>query len=318
MPKVCLATIFVICFSFFSCEKEIPIDVEESEPKIAVNGVFKQDSLWSIQVSKSKHLLDTSQYAWVDNANVKIVSDQGNEIDLSYFTNGIYRSLTAFPKLNERYTLRIETDGFPLIETSAALPTPIEISKIDTGSVSVEGEILKNISIGLNDPEDENYYNITFISRYTQYESIWDDQGNQIVLDSTLGYETILDMHTTDFDLQNSQGEDVFEKGWYFGDQGLNFTDLNFNGRETTLDINLSMWHFSNDTSYASNFKKEMIYVILSSISKELYLYKESLNKYWNTVDNPFAQPVQVYSNIENGIGVFAGQSYVIDSIAVE
>jgi hypothetical protein len=45
----------------------------------------------------------------------------------------------------------------------------------------------------------------------------------------------------------------------------------------------------------------------LRSISKEYYDYQTSLNEYWNADGNPFAQPVQVFTNIENGFGIFAG-----------
>ncbi len=39
------------------------------------------------------------------------------------------------------------------------------------------------------------------------------------------------------------------------------------------------------------------------------YLYRRSIDDYENAQGDPFAEPVQVYSNIENGYGIFAGFS---------
>ena len=47
--------------------------------------------------------------------------------------------------------------------------------------------------------------------------------------------------------------------------------------------------------------------IYLHNISKSYYYYRISLELYQNASGNPFAQPVQVFSNIENGFGVFAG-----------
>ena len=44
-----------------------------------------------------------------------------------------------------------------------------------------------------------------------------------------------------------------------------------------------------------------------NNISKSYYYYRTSLELYVDAPRNPFAQPVQVFSNINNGFGIFAG-----------
>ena len=47
------------------------------------------------------------------------------------------------------------------------------------------------------------------------------------------------------------------------------------------------------------------IYFVLKNISKSYYDFQSTYGlQDWNDGD-PFAQPVQVFSNIENGIGIF-------------
>jgi hypothetical protein len=49
------------------------------------------------------------------------------------------------------------------------------------------------------------------------------------------------------------------------------------------------------------------ITIHVRSISEDLYDYLSTLNVQQNTSGNPFAQPANVYGNIENGFGIFAG-----------
>ena len=38
--------------------------------------------------------------------------------------------------------------------------------------------------------------------------------------------------------------------------------------------------------------------------------YKQELNSEWNAQENPFIEQITVYSNIDNGLGIFAGYNY--------
>jgi hypothetical protein len=61
-----------------------------------------------------------------------------------------------------------------------------------------------------------------------------------------------------------------------------------------------------------------IIVVSLMSLSEDYFKYKLSLEKYQETAGDPFAQPVQVYSNVENGFGIFGGYSVYRDSLFFE
>ena len=47
--------------------------------------------------------------------------------------------------------------------------------------------------------------------------------------------------------------------------------------------------------------------LLVSHFGEELNKYSRSLRLQRNTLGDPFAQPVQVYSNVESGLGIFAG-----------
>ncbi len=55
-------------------------------------------------------------------------------------------------------------------------------------------------------------------------------------------------------------------------------------------------------------------FATISTLNEDLYKYMTSYDAYWFSEDNPFAEPVIMYSNIQNGVGIFGGvihQHYV-------
>jgi hypothetical protein len=69
------------------------------------------------------------------------------------------------------------------------------------------------------------------------------------------------------------------------------FSDLSFDGKEATVSV------------YVYRYKAPVF------DRKEYYLYQQSLGQFYYKHDDPFAEPVQVFSNIENGHGIFAAYS---------
>ena len=93
----------------------------------------------------------------------------------------------------------------------------------------------------------------------------------------------------------------------------ISFTDAIFNGSLFTFDILIDDFYFSGE-----KMKIQSIYISMSKISQEYYWYETSYQAYLSAQNNMFAQPVQVYTNIENGLGIFAGYSTTIDSLIIE
>jgi hypothetical protein len=50
-------------------------------------------------------------------------------------------------------------------------------------------------------------------------------------------------------------------------------------------------------------------------MSYAMYWYVVSVNNQASNIENPLAEPVQVYSNIENGIGIFGGKTVTLHQI---
>ncbi len=98
--------------------------------------------------------------------------------------------------------------------------------------------------------------------------------------------------------------------GKFYGNYVL-FDDALFNGKEMEFSISFDRW---NDSGYDPAVP--MFRVALQSFSKECYRYKQTASSS-DELGGLFSEPVQVYSNVKDGIGVFASQTLVFDTLPV-
>ena len=79
----------------------------------------------------------------------------------------------------------------------------------------------------------------------------------------------------------------------------LFFTDANINGRGHEVALSTELYY--NDRE---------LYLEITSYSRDRYLYEITADQY---TDDPFesliAEPVQVHTNIDGGIGIFAART---------
>lgn len=92
------------------------------------------------------------------------------------------------------------------------------------------------------------------------------------------------------------------------------YTDQNADGNLLKVDAVNLFENISRYNTQSGTYKSEkipdsekVIRVQLSNISKEFYDYQKSLSEHNRSDDNPFAEPVQVYTNVKNGFGCVAG-----------
>jgi hypothetical protein len=103
--------------------------------------------------------------------------------------------------------------------------------------------------------------------------------------------------------------EEFEDKIWFNSDdviiedqwQSAIFSDELIDGETYSLRFSIDKWSLYGDSI--------TVFFDLISIDRNAYLYYLSFARHmWNQGD-PFAEPVVVYTNIENGIGVFGSSS---------
>ena len=264
---------------FCGCEKEIPLDQEEVKPKIVVNAVFHgNDTIW-IHISESRNILYEGNLPSIINANAQLLDANDNIIDnFTHAGEGYYYIANYLLIEGEIYKINISAPDFPTVFATSSIPSQLYIEQVDT--IRKGDNMYYEIQFTDN-PNQINYYELEVSKLTSWYEPF--------IMDSIYSYETWC--CTKEVFIQNGNAASDGVKCL----ESLMFTDNSFNGQTKTI------------TAYR-NIEQEdstIIIINLKSLTEDFYKYRLSRSKYQEMQGSPFAQPVQVYSNINNGLGIF-------------
>ena len=288
---------FVLILS--SCQKDLKIGQEDFEARLVVNSIFSPDSLWSINVSTTKNIFDSeSQIENIVDAKV-ILEDRSLNIDIPIenLGNGVYSSIGFLPKEGHQYEIFVQKEGYERAHSFTYVPSyaKVEISKKEV--VNTFNDVVYKLSIDIeDDPNQQNYY-------------VWEivtDKKNAGVVYKEEEFEELQDFLSSSFPV---------------------------NQPKTGINTALSADGIFNGSSYSEEFfivpsgkvtdgpgsgpievDNERLYLKVKSVSQDLYLYHESLKSYKNSanVNTSISSPLSIFSNIENGLGLFGAYSETI------
>ena len=306
----------IIILVISACKKEIKFDISENDRKLVVNGVFNVGDPIVLWISKSKGLLEQSRTEAIDNVGIKIyengVLDTNSVLHIpswiyyNYVDSGIskiygeYKRTAYLSNLlisqDKTYKLEISTPGIDnksFVEFK--VPNLVPILKLDTTASISTDQSPGNVQFDMliqDPPNEENFYVIQIQEiRITSFK----DPYGEINRDTIPYYQPI---EINDIVLSNNSIQLP---------SGVLFNDKMFNGK-------LQHLKFKGYSPYYFTFK---YYIMLRSISKDYYNYLASLGLYYNSVDNPIAEPVSVISNVKNGFGIVTAVNQWVDSLPV-
>ena len=290
-----LLPIFLIlsALTLSNCTKEIEFDAQDIAPRIVVNSLFTNDSIWSAHISRSVGVLETTSYTTIDNASVNIFDDNANLVTtLTHQGDGLYTSPTGVtPQANQSYTIEASASGYESVNASNSIPSAVPIYQLDTvTSTNSDGETILEATITFQDPPNiSNYYMLEVFVTGMYYDE-WEQDSIEIREPLQISCD---DINVETVNRFNFGG---FENTYLY----LMLKDQNFDGENYSLTFSV--------INYAELKEMDLFGEIrLVNTSEEYFNYLKSFNMYQRTINNPFATPVQVYSNVNNGMGIFAG-----------
>jgi hypothetical protein len=322
MKRIIIIIISLI-FSLSACREYIDIDIDEKEKVMVLNGFLNTDSTVRVNLAQSLGVLESNNnFQFISDADVDFYEDGQMKESLQYDSLGYY-SGTSRPQAGKSYEIRASAGSFKDIKSRIFIPQPVAVKEInadftldsvteqwwnpqtqqyfDTTIVRMSEE--GTIEVKFDDPADEkNYYFLTFNCLMPTYK--WED-----------GYEvrTGEQMISLSYDINTISYENYLYMANF---SGYVISDDFFNGQTYALTARIYSWAF---TEYAYGSYNALplspIYVNLHSVSEEFFDFVISYSKYDETAYNPFAEPVNVLSNVENGYGFFTGYSTYTDSI---
>jgi hypothetical protein len=294
-----------------ACQREYPLIVPPAPNVLVINGLFSPDSVWRVQVSQPRTVTDTAMdFQPVSDARVRIWVADSLVATLRHAGAGWYEG-EQFPQIGITYRLEAEAEGFPPAVAEDRIPMPAQslagymdtteiISRID-GTLGVSGSTWYPVYVSFQDPATEPSYYRFLGAKYDS--AIYTDGGG----DEILWVDSMYNELEPSTYLSNDASIQSFDR-----DQSLLITtDAGTNGqrRETVLLATSYLFYFNDFTSNGSDDPRKILelFVVLYTISEVYYQYAYSLLQQGYQTTDPFATHNNVVSNVEGGLGIFAG-----------
>jgi len=264
----------------FSCVQDVNLEYDH-ESKLCLNCVLNPDSIITVTLTLS-HALDNSEnFEKVNNASIKLFENDTLKGKLIFISDGKYL-LKQKPVSGNAYKIVAEASGHTPISANTNIPEKpiIMYSKDTTRIIESVNRPIMNINVGVMDKVGNNFYWLysTWILKGRKdgggcnpVNAPYVDTFNRYIdSDSKYGFRHFLQIRMTD------EGYDEEE---------LTFTIPDMAGSGINSQ---SFMHFLNADEHYDKYIKTTLIKRMSEND-----------------DLPFYEPVQIYSNIENGYGIF-------------
>lgn len=311
MCKLIFISIFIL--SITSCKKPVNLkDVDINNQQLVINGInrVRSTSVFTFQylyLSKSLSVFDTNYLGeLMPITDARIEMHGSDNIIENYFYRQTYDEQAVYEnqsiiEFGQTYYLTVRHDHFTTATAKATVPFPAKINSVNITPIQAP-HIPFSINVNFDDVEnEENYYLIRLSLLHRIDSGYYDSITNTYSTLTARGYFSGISSNSILIDKEYDAGHLVTDE--FFANTN---TDISF---KTTLD--------SNQFNMINN-SNSFLTVIIVSMSKDEYLFRKTLYLYEENQDNPFSEPTQVYSNVENGMGIFAFNSLVSYTIPLD
>jgi hypothetical protein len=288
-------------------QRTVNVDGPEHASRLVVNSELVPGRPWRVDVSRSVGAFrpgnpEDSTFTVTD-ATVTVLRDGEKLGRLQPDSLDQYSTRQFVPAPGKQYTVRAEAPDRGTATATDRIPRmpPVRLAIGDEGIAHFD------LRLTIEDPADtSNYYQID-VRKLRFYR---DSSGVEV-------YERTRYFRTRDPSIVNEMRqvvEDVDEPNVYRGHQAT-FTDVLFGG--TTHSISLRVPDRIPPRDDDGDGYPRVEYVLyVSALSENAYRFSHTRRLFQKTRGNPFAEPVDVHSNVEGGYGIVAGRT--TDTLRVE
>lgn len=304
-----------------ACEKVIEFDPGEIKPYVVMVSRPEADSTVNVYLSYSRFFLDGNHSGKeiTDGAvtlEVNGVPATGTYVD-TYSGSGRY-VVNVNPQAGDSLRLMATVPGYEktVVATTCIPQRPqYEMTDfvIDT-SESIYHEwdsswhkeyvyFKFRLKVKRNSPDEYYAVSIKIPDSYMSQDGVWDTT-----------YMTTVYFEVNDPLVNTRNLEDVIDgyDGSFWGNQ-MTFSTEGFDGDEHEFTVEFES--YIGDAYNGLEFSKIPVQVTVKAISSELYRYNKTTQSQ-SDLDELFGEPVQVYCNVEGGIGIFGASSVKKDYLS--
>jgi len=314
--------LFFISFLFISCQDEITLDLPQAENKLVVEGTIENGFPPYIIITKNQGYFDEisidtysnlfindidSVKIWYYSEGVKVSKTLEQIIgldslppiytDLSYFNN---TDNYEFSKEGRTYFLEIKWNNQTITsETTIPTPTPLDCLWVEQ-SETAEKDFKCDIRAVYSDPANQQNNILIKSKRLEHFERNKEDTTSCLVENNKDPILKLVDA-ASDILINGQSFETYFPRP---SDNG--FPTGSYNAYHTKV--------CDEDTI---EFKKDIVLIKFCQIDEPSMKFWRGLVRQAGTNGNPFAEPSNLPSNINGGLGVFTGYGAVYYKVPI-
>ena len=275
----------------YSCVETIDFDNDASTSELVVIGIINPDSLIKVHLSQSVSVLDYDSYVVVQDKEIEIFENESYTETITHKKGGYYISESITPYSSATYNLKTTNDKNEIVTSSVTLPFLAEI-------LNVEANIIDNnwveLQITFSDPVHiKNYYRISL-------EEITgpDDSGDNSAATRKVVFKEIKLENNTFLNSMGSLPGNEINQDYSAPNKYCIFSDQIINGSVYTLKIQTQYRFAPGKPDYS-------FVVNLQALSEGYYNYLKTISAQNAFAKNNFMEPVSIYTNIRNGVGIW-------------
>lgn len=279
---------FLPILLLYSCRKLVQSDFPHFAPVPVVNSILAADSLLKVHISIASKL-DTNELKGLDNAQVQLYVDDVFKELLTSTGNGVFTSTTIVEPL-KKYECRVDIPGYETVICSNSIPKPSHLWDII------------HISVAGKDQEGMTYPAVKFTFSNSKNKKCYYEARIRLI---EYGSEYIPDMYNIVDPVLLNEGLPLS----IFSNDIITDTAYTMTINYVTGSYGSSNGGTDHTNLYPFILEVRSVSYDYYQFARQKYLYDTGRFPEFGLSSN---QAFQLYSNVKNGYGIFAGYSAVI------
>lgn len=303
--------IIVFLFVFASCDSVVEFNAKQSSSYLVLNSIVTSNDTVAVQVNLSRFFLSNKQdFTFINDAEVELYVNDVFVGKLKSWGKGTYSS-SYLPKCGDLIKLLVKTPNNGTAYAVNRIPDAIKVESSLHDSLYIETyqydqndyysgyeELkVKSSFVLVDDASQHNYYQI-FSKAFVFYKD--NDTIKNMIKSDVVANSLYIRILTP----VESGNVDVFGSAGYSSNY---FKDELFNGKSYTIKFDNIIQNYYHLDSLAKYVDSIRIETTVESLSDDYY--KFLLTKDKSLVNDMFAEPVQIKSNVVGGIGILGTNS---------